>query len=194
MKKKLSRILAAALALALAFSMTVFAAESPVTTEFRFTEATADQWSAAKAEIDKISKVFEGRLYDVVDYGVEDLGYYVNGVQTPYDDEVTVTYYGLKANTPYLVLHQKHDGTWESFFRISNANGEIVVTLSGCSTIAVVELAENTGNGGSSDAAPVNNSASASPKTGEALPVAGIAMLICLAGVVVCGKKYSVNR
>lgn len=113
-----------------------------------------------------------------------------------------------EAGKEVYVLHQKKDGSWEAIKPESvAADGTIKAKFTSLSPVAVVVLnvkagdtakttGNNSGSSNNSTAATAAEAASPaeSPKTGEALPVAGILAVICLAGVAVCAKKIRYNR
>ena len=192
MKRRLFGLLALAMVMVMTLGMTVMAAESPGEEHFEIQEGNAEQVAAARAEFDALNKIFNGKLYAEVSLTVVDVTYWVNGVLTPYEDSLTITFSGFKTNTPYLVMHQMHNGQWEDYFKTSTGNGEITVTFNGLSTVAFAELVEDTGDGtnpqpAASTTQPGN--LAVSPKTGEAVPVAAWTGLVCLAGAGYCAVQ-----
>lgn len=103
---------------------------------------------------------------------------------------------GVKAGTRYIFLHRNAMGVWETI--VGSVDGDVVyVTLHSYSPIVIVaqeykdkekepdkkpDQPSQPDNSGSSNT-PV------SPKTGEAMPVASILVVVCLAGAAVCAKR-----
>lgn len=109
----------------------------------------------------------------------------------------------------YVLLHQLPDGRWEVITPDSIENGMIKATFTSLSPVAFVKIA-SAQNGGSTITDGTNGTstkpsgttstsntaakaASASPKTGAALPVLPVLAMICVAGIVVCGRKVKFN-
>lgn len=99
-------------------------------------------------------------------------------VSLPVDFETATLTFDIpsvKAGQKVTVLHQQHDGTWEVIKDVEVGNGTVTATFTSLSPVAfVVE--------GTSD------------KTGTAMPVLSILAIICLAGVVFCGRKVKFNK
>lgn len=94
----------------------------------------------------------------------------VNGVYN-----VTLSMSSIAAGDAIVVLHY-NGSAWEAIVPSSVANGSVTFQTASLSPIAVVK---------------VNAAAAAtSPKTGSSMPIAAAAVVVGLAGVVVCGKKY----
>ena len=89
--------------------------------------------------------------------------------------EVTLKVAGIAAGDAIAVLHYT-GSTWEVIKPSSVAAGSVTFVTSSLSPISVVKL----------DVTGVTES----PKTGSSLPVAGVVLVICLAGAALCGKKY----
>lgn len=103
----------------------------------------------------------------------------VNLESTASNKTVTVKNTSIKADKTYVVLHFTN-GAWETIPATVTKAGEIQFTVGNFSPFAIVELGvavKNAGNG------------TAAPTTGETLPVAVLAMLVCAAGIAVCAKK-----
>ena len=223
MKRKLSGILALGMALALTIGTTAFAAESPSTdntnpalveqakateTKDAAVEGLADKEvavvaapatvaeaeAAATAIADANAKDATFKVVDGAEQITLDLVLTVDGVATTTSSLVTVRFTNpaFKANTTYLVVHQKADGSFESGVYTSDASAYITAAFHGLSPVAVIEVKADTPAASSS--ASTTSSPAASPKTGEALPVAGIAMVIALAGIALGAKKVRVSR
>ena len=71
--------------------------------------------------------------------------------------------------------YQKHDGSWEVINPDSVGNGTVTATFTSLSPIAFVAY-------------------NASAQTGETTPVLPIIVLICVAGIAVCGAKVKFNN
>ena len=113
-----------------------------------------------------------------------------------------------EANKTYAVLHYTN-GAWETIPATVKGDGELTFKVSNFSPFAIVEIdlvdksATATGSKPSvttpstTPAAPAATPAAdnkkadqaASPKTGETMPVAVLALLVCATGAVVCAKK-----
>lgn len=108
----------------------------------------------------------------------------------------------VKASKEYVLLHWKSKGGTEIIPVTVNGDGSITFTVSAFSDFALYEAKitpkvddEDDDNDDSNDTPAVTaDGAPASPKTGETLPVAGIAMMIALAGAAVCAKKVRYNN
>ena len=87
--------------------------------------------------------------------------------------QLTFSVNGVTAGQKIAVLHQKHDGSWEVINPDSVGNG--TVTATSLSPIAFVAY-------------------NASAQTGETTPVLPIIVLICAAGIAVCGAKVKFNN
>lgn len=116
----------------------------------------------------------------------------------------------VQAGDNYVLLHQLADGRWEVINPDSVENGVIKATFTSLSPVAFVKIApvqngntNGTPNGtngttskpgtttGTSNAAA--GTVAASPKTGAALPVLPVLAMVCVAGIVVCGRKVKFN-
>lgn len=210
--KKLSKMLALSMALALTLGMTAAAAPSVSSTDSAVTndvlEEQAEKTTAVTADGATVTiEAVEVAVYDAVDAaGKTDsvVGGNVEvkkilavvDVQGPAGGaEVTISNPAIEAGKKYVLLHQKADGTWEKIDPSKIEAGKITATFGSFSPVAIVEIAAKAGSNNSSAAATTTTTTpAASPKTGETLPVAGIAALICLAGVVACAKKVKFNR
>ena len=120
--------------------------------------------------------------------------------------QVTLQIPSVKAGSRYVVLHLP-DGkeptvleNWEHLTATVTQDGYMTVTFTSFSPIVVVELADadsgetgsgssDTGNSGTEAAAASTVTTALSPKTGEALPIAGIMAVIFLAGALFCARK-----
>ena len=120
--------------------------------------------------------------------------------------QVTLQIPSVKAGNRYVVLHLP-DGkeptvpeNWEHLTATVTQDGYMTVTFTSFSPIVVVELSDtdsgetgsgssDTGNSGTEAAAASTVTAAVSPKTGEMLPIAGIMVVIFLAGALFCARK-----
>ncbi len=132
----------------------------------------------------------------------------VNLQSTATNKEVVIKNKAIKANKTYAVLHYTN-GAWETIPATVKGDGELTFKVSNFSPFAIVEIdlvdksATATGSKPSvttpstTPAAPAATPAAdnkkadqaASPKTGETMPVAVLALLVCATGAVVCAKK-----
>lgn len=119
--------------------------------------------------------------------------------------KVTVTVPGIVAGDKVVVLHIKDDGTSEYLAATVDANGKITFTAPSFSTFAIVKVTVSAPekvsyNGwagypwGATTETAAATTAATSPKTADAAPVLPVLAVICLAGVVVCGKKVKFNN
>lgn len=124
--------------------------------------------------------------------------------------QISFSLAGVQAGDNYVLLHQLPDGRWEVIRPDSVENGVIKATFTSLSPVAFVKIA-SAQNGGSTvtddnkgtsakpsgTTAGTSNTAAkavaASPKTGTALPVLPVLAMICVAGIVVCGRKVKFN-
>ncbi|MCM1535254.1 MAG: hypothetical protein NC126_04960 [Clostridium sp.] len=108
----------------------------------------------------------------------------------------------VSTSAKYVMWHVFDNGSYEILPVTVNSDGSITFTTGSNSVFALykVEATEKDGEDEEDDdddsAAPAVTStgAPASPKTGETLPVAGIAMMIALAGAAVCATKVRYNN
>lgn len=180
--KKISKILAVSAAMVMVLGSTVFAAPSVATVS-----ATASDVSnvAAKTEdgtaitvaavpvavvtnAQKAAVSFAGK--DAPAVQIEKIFDLQATISAP--TSITLSVPGITAGQKVIVLHQKADGTWESVPVSKVAAGSVTATFSSLSPVAVV-------------------TAGAAPKTGAALPVAGVFCAVALLGAVVCFRKYA---
>lgn len=94
--------------------------------------------------------------------------------------KVTFNLEGVKAGENIVLLHQKHDGTWETIIPDSVGDGEITATFTSLSPVAIVKVEVPKTEAGTDG--------EKAPKTGV-LPVLPAAALVCAAGAVACGRK-----
>lgn len=108
---------------------------------------------------------------------------------------------GIKAGKTYILLHLT-GGVWETIIPDSVADGKLTATFRSlspviASEVMIVEVNEETDD--DSDSSQTQDQAAAaspgtSPKTAETFPIAGMAVMICLAGAAVCANKVHCNR
>ena len=210
--KKLSKMLALSMALALTLGMTVAAAPSVSTSNSNVTNEVLSNQAAWTTAVTADGAVVAIGAVDVVTYDAADAAgnadsvvggnlevtqiLAVVDVQGPEGGaEVTISNRAIEAGKKYVLLHQKADGSWEKIDATRIEAGKITAFFSSFSPVAVVEVAPKAvANNSAATTTTTEATPAASPKTGETLPVAGIAALICLAGVVVCAKKVKFNR
>lgn len=104
---------------------------------------------------------------------------------------VTLNNKQIKAGKTYAVLHYTGTG-WETLSATVKADGVLTFTVKDFSAFAIVEIsvADKAATPATKPAANDKKAdGAASPKTGETIPVAVFAMLVCAAGVVVCARK-----
>lgn len=104
--------------------------------------------------------------------------------------EITLKNTAIKAGKTYAVLHYTANG-WETLPATAK-EGELTFAVNDFSAFAIVEIsvADKAATPATKPAANDKKAdGAASPKTGETIPVAVFAMLVCAAGVVVCTRK-----
>lgn len=180
MKKKIAVVLTALMVMAM--GTTAFAATSPTTktSETTTAEATAyanvtvaaggiviDGVASTAAQTQAVASVAPtAKVLQMID------------VTLPVSFEkaqLTFSVNGVTAGQKIAVLHQKHDGSWEVINPDSVGNGTVTATFTSLSPIAFVAY-------------------NASAQTGETTPVLPIIVLICAAGIAVCGAKVKFNN
>ncbi len=115
--------------------------------------------------------------------------------------EITIKNDAIKAGKTYAVLHFTN-GKWVTLPAKVTADKTLSFTVDNLSPFAIVEIdvvdKSATANGSnpaattpSTTTPAADNKAdqAASPKTGETMPVAVLALLVCATGAVVCAKK-----
>lgn len=105
--------------------------------------------------------------------------------------EITLKNTAIKAGKTYAVLHYTANG-WVTIPATVKADGELTFPVDEFSAFAIVEIsvADKAATPATKPAANDKKAdGAASPKTGETIPVAVFAMLVCAAGVVVCARK-----
>lgn len=122
---------------------------------------------------------------------------------------------GVKAGDNMVLLHQLKDGRWEVITPDSVENGVVKATFTTLSPVAFVKLPSaqdvpapgpngtdnNNGANGTTNKPGATTGTSgtaagtvaASPKTGAALPVLPVLAMVCMAGIIVCGRKVKFN-
>lgn len=112
----------------------------------------------------------------------------VNLESTKTDATVTVKNSAIKADKTYVVLHYTATG-WVTLPATVTKAGELTFKADNFSPFAIVELGVTVKD---TTASTDKKDEAASPKTGETLPVAVLAMLVCAAGIAVCAKKEEI--
>ena len=183
MKKKIAVVLTALMVMAM--GTTAFAATSPTTktSETTTTEATAYA-NVTVAEggivIDGVASTAAPTVKAVTTAQVEAAQTQAVASVAPTAKvlqmiDVTLPVSFEKAQLTFSVIHQKHDGSWEVINPDSVGNGTVTATFTSLSPIAFVAY-------------------NASAQTGETTPVLPIIVLICAAGIAVCGAKVKFNN
>ena len=190
MKKKIAVVLTALMVMAM--GTTVFAATSPTTKTSETTTAYANVTVAAGGiVIDGVASTATPTVKAVTTAQVEAAQtqavasvaptakvLQMIDVTLPVSFEkaqLTFSVNGVTAGQKIAVLHQKHDGSWEVINPDSVGNGTVTATFTSLSPIAFVAY-------------------NASAQTGETTPVLPIIVLICAAGIAVCGAKVKFNN
>ena len=90
--------------------------------------------------------------------------------------QLTFNVSGVTEGQKIAVLHQKHDGSWETITPDAVGNGTVTATFTSLSPVAIVAY-------------------NASAQTGETAPVMPVIIaVICVAGVAICAKKVKYNN
>lgn len=220
MKRKLAGLLTALMVLAM--GTTAFAAGSPNSGSNSGTTSTPPSASqdtvigdATNTKITQVSTAVAAAAENVAKQ-VNPNAEVVSVVDVTYDGEIPAggvqigfSLAGVQAGDNYVLLHQLPDGRWEVITPDSIENGMIKATFTSLSPVAFVKIA-SAQNGGStitdgtngtstkpSGTTSTSNTAAkavnASPKTGAALPVLPVLAMLCVAGIVVCGRKVKFN-
>ena len=179
--KKLSKIVAiiATTVMVLGSSLTAFAATSTATVSATATELSAVSATLADGTSVTVAPVSETVATQAQQATVALLGNSAGSLQVEkiFDlsatitgpTNITIAVPGVTAGQKVAVLHQKHDGTWEVVPVVGVSAGSVTATFTSLSPVAIITYA--------------------SPKTGEAFPVAGIVCLVAFAGVAFCAKR-----
>lgn len=218
--KKLSSMLTLGLAMAMVFGMTVSAAGSVSTVNSSVTndtlKAAADSVvaeSSVAVDVKEVDvAVFDNAAVTAPDAEVVGKGAETK-IVTAFDVEVaeaitssvTITFKnveGVSAGKQYVALHQLKDGAWETLPAKVVGAGSIEITFNSLSPVAIVEVVkagemdDDDDDDDDEEAAVVvaADGTVVAPKTGEALPAAGILAVICLAGAALCAKKVRFNN
>lgn len=220
MKRKLAGLLTALMVLAM--GTTAFAAGSPNSGSNSGTTSTPPSESqdtvigdATNTKITQVSEAVAAAAENVAKQ-VSPNAEVVSVVDVTYDGvipaggvQISFSLAGVQVGDNYVLLHQLPDGRWEVITPDSIENGKITATFTSLSPVAFVKIA-SAQNGGSTITDGTNGTstkpsgttstsntaakaASASPKTGAALPVLPVLAMICVAGIVVCGRKVKFN-
>lgn len=220
MKRKLAGLLTALMVLAM--GTTAFAAGSPNSGSNSGTTSTPPSASqdtvigdATNTTVTQVSEAVAAAAENVAKQ-VSPNAEVVSVVDVTYDGvipaggvQISFSLAGVQVGDNYVLLHQLPDGRWEVITPDSIENGKITATFTSLSPVAFVKIA-SAQNGGSTITDGTNGTstkpsgttstsntaakaASASPKTGAALPVLPVLAMICVAGIVVCGRKVKFN-
>ena len=180
MKKKIAVVLTALMVMAM--GTTAFAATSPTTktSETTTAEATAYANVTAAPTVKAVTtaQVEAAQTQAVASVAPTAKVLQMIDVTLPVSFEkaqLTFSVNGVTAGQKIAVLHQKHDGSWEVINPDSVGNGTVTATFTSLSPIAFVAY-------------------NASAQTGETTPVLPIIVLICAAGIAVCGAKVKFNN
>lgn len=89
--------------------------------------------------------------------------------------QLTFEVSGVTAGQRLAVLHQRHDGIWETIQPDAVENNKVTATFTSLSPIAIVAY-------------------NASAQTGQQASALPVFAAICLAGMVFCGRKVTYNK
>ncbi len=202
MKKKLAGLVAAMMVLAV--GTTAFASPEAkikvdgavdktgqkvdVTVETNTNTAASSEKAAEVAETINNNANEEAAVVGVVNV-VPPAGYTVSAA-----NPLTITFAipEVKSGEKIIVLHWNGQ-RWEnaSVSNVVVANGSVTATFTNLSPVAFVRITEKatapSGSGDNGSGKPT------SPPGGETAPILPILAIVCLAGVVVCGKKVKFN-
>lgn len=204
MKKKIAAILSAAMVLVMG-STTVFAATSPVaegvtpaTLKEAVSTVTVDGQTVEVTEITTSELASASEVAKTLVTGNVTSAAIVAAFDvTSGAGQATFEISGIAAGDNVMILHW--NGTeWEKITPNSVENGKVTATFSSFSPVVIVKLAEtpvvNTTNNNTAtnNTTTTSETTVASPQTGETASILPLLAVICMGGVVVCGKKVSV--
>lgn len=205
MKRKLAGLLTALMVLAM--GTTALAAGSPTSGSNSGTSSTNQGPAIGNATNTAITQVSDavadaaGRVAAIVSpdaqvTAVVDVTY--DGVIPPEGVQISFSLGDVQAGDNYVILHQLADGSWEQITPDSIENGVIKATFTSLSPVAFVKLPKTNGtvtrpSGITSTSNTAAGASAGSPRTGAALPVLPVLAMICVAGIVVCGRKIRLN-
>ncbi len=183
--KKMSKIIAVCAALIMVFgsSLTVFAATSTATVSATATEISNVSAATSNGTTVEVSAVTENKVVEAQQAAVAICGSVTGSLQIEKCFEldaviteptnITIAVPGITAGQNVIVLHQKHDGTWESVPVVGVDSGLVTATFTSLSPVAIVTYA--------------------APSTGESFPIIAVVAIGSLAGAAICAKKYVFN-
>lgn len=212
MKRKLAGLLTALMVLTM--GTTAFAAGSPSSGSNSGTPSTNQGPAIGNATNTTITQVSDavidaaGSVAAIVSpdaqvTAVVDVTY--AGVIPPEGVQISFSLAGVQAGDNYVLLHQLADGRWEQITPDSIENGVIKATFTSLSPVAFLKLpkqdSSNTNTTGTtirpsgvtSTSSTAAGTAAGSPRTGAPLPILPVLAMICVAGIVVCGRKIRLN-
>lgn len=147
---------------------------------------------------------FAAKIADVLDAGAVTSVDVVAVFELTGTGTITLSGFGnkIEAGATYVMGHMVGQDNWTNAEMLPvtvNTDGSITFTTSSNSVFTLLKVAataKDDDDDDDDDDAPAVTAAGApaSPKTGETLPVAGIAMMIALAGAAVCATKVRYNN
>lgn len=210
MKKKIFA-LACALILVFGMSVTVFAANSPSAGDVssQYTQETLDSYAKATSVTSEVGATVGSTTPAIAASAVSQAKSTVGANATVVSvvdlivpvgtGEATFTLTGVavKAGQKVTILHYiESTGVWETISDVTVADGSVTFTMgkNGYSPVAIVVEAETTDAADAAPAAPAaTKTAATAPKTGDMSMMVSVMAAICLAGVVIFGKKAKLN-
>lgn len=181
--KKMSKIIAvcAVAVMVLGSTLTAFAATSTATVSATATEVSNVSAVTSNGTTVAVSAVTETKVVEAQQAAVALCGAVTGSLQIEKCFEltaeitaptnITMAVPGITAGQNVIVLHQKHDGTWESVPVVSVDGGLVTATFTSLSPVAIITYA-------------------AAPSTGESFPIVAVVALGSFAGAAICAKKY----
>lgn len=213
MKKRIFA-LACTLILVFGMSVTVFAANSPSAGDVssQYTQETLDSYAKAASVTSEVGATVGSTTPAIAASAVSQAKSTVSAsasVVSVVDlivpagtGEATFTLTGVsvKAGQKVTILHYiESTGTWETISDVTVADGSVTFTMgkNGYSPVAIVVEAETAAAAPAAPAASATpaatNTAATAPKTGDMSMMVSVMAVICLAGVVIFGKKAKLN-
>lgn len=92
--------------------------------------------------------------------------------------QITFAVSGVTEGQKLAILHQKSDGSWEVITPDKVENGKVTATFTSLSPVAIVAY----------------NASAQTGETASASAAVPFMMIICLAGIAICGKKVKFNN
>lgn len=164
-------------------NLTVFAAPSAATVSATASDVSAVAATLEDGSVVTVVTVTEEKVIEAQQATVTVMGQDASKLQIEkcFDlqatisgpTNITIAVPGVTAGQKVVVLHQKHDGEWESVPVVDVSAGNVTATFASLSPVAIATYA--------------------SPKTGEGFSFVGVVCIIALFGTAYCAKKFKVS-